>query len=125
MVILLAGKGYLTFPEALAMVVGADLGTCLTALIASIGTIPPAKRVAWGHLFFNLVSIIFVLLFWDSFLFITEMTSKDISRQVANSHTLYNLLGAALFLPLVDKYAIILQNIGAKDKLIRRKRARI
>ena len=97
MVILMAREGYLTFPEALAIVVGADLGTCLTALLASIGTIPSAKRVALGHLFFNLCSIVLVILFWKSFLWITEMTSEDISRQVANSHTFYNLLGARLF----------------------------
>lgn len=124
MVILLAREGYLTFPEALAIVVGADLGTCLTSLLASVGTIPPAKRVAWGHFIFNLSSIFLVILFWNAFLWIVEMTAKDISRQVANAHTLYNLLGVVLFLPLVDKYAIILQNIRIreKDKYGRRKR---
>lgn len=127
MVILMAREGYLTFPEALAIVVGADLGTCLTALLASVGTIPSAKRVALGHLFFNLCSIVLVILFWKSFLWITEITSEDIARQVANSHTFYNLLGAAAFLPLVDKYAIILQNIGVgqKHKFARRKKVGI
>jgi phosphate:Na+ symporter len=127
MVILMAKEGYLTFPEALAIVVGADLGTCLTALLASIGTIPSAKRVALGHLFFNLTSIFLVVLFWKPFLRAAEITSSDIARQVANSHALYNLLGAAVFLPLVDKYAIILQNIGGgqKDRLAGRKKVGI
>lgn len=122
MVILLAKEGLLTLPEALAITVGADLGTCLTSLLASIGTILPAKRVAWGHVFFNLSSIFLVVLFWDPFLLITEMTSGDMARQVANSHFLYNLFGVVFFLPLVDKYAIVLQYIvtGEKDKPVRR-----
>ncbi len=124
MVILLAREGFLTFPQALAIAVGADLGTCLTSLLAAIGTIRAAKRVAWGHLFFNMCSIFLVMLFWNPFVRIAEMTSGDVARQVANAHALYNLLGAAFFLPLVDKYAILLQYIvaGQKDKLTRRKK---
>ncbi len=127
MVILLAREGCLAFPEALAIVVGADLGTCLTALLASVGTIPAAKRVALGHLFFNLTSILLVVLFWKPFLRAAGITSSDIARQVANAHALYNLLGAAVFLPLVDKYAGVLQNIGGrqKDRFARRKKVGI
>jgi phosphate:Na+ symporter len=116
MVILMVREGYLGFQEALAIVVGADLGTCLTAMLASIGTISPARKVAYGHLFFNLTSILLVILFWKPFLRAAEITSSDIARQLANSHALYNLLGAVVFLPLVDKYAIILQNIGGWQK---------
>jgi phosphate:Na+ symporter len=85
-------------------------------MLASIGTISPARKVAYGHLFFNLTSILLVILFWKPFLRAAEITSSDIARQLANSHALYNLLGAVVFLPLVDKYAIILQNIGGWQK---------
>lgn len=114
-VILLAKEKLLTLPEALAMILGADLGTCVTSLLASLGTVLPAKRVAFGHLFFNILSIMMVLPFWPYFLGLITLTSSDFPQQVANAHLLYNLIGVIVFLPLVDKFASFLEYI-IKDK---------
>lgn len=111
MVILLAKEKMLNLPEALAMILGADLGTCVTSMLASLGTILPARRVAWGHLFFNMVSIMMVLPFWRYFLWLVSVTSQDFPQQVANAHMVYNLLGVIVFLPLVDKFASLLEYI--------------
>jgi phosphate:Na+ symporter len=111
MVVLLSKEKMINLPEALAMILGADLGTCVTSMLASLGTILPARRVAWGHLFFNMVSILIVLPFWRHFLWLINATSPDFPRQVANAHMVYNLLGVVVFLPLVDKFAYILEYI--------------
>lgn len=104
MVVLLARENLLNLTEALSVIIGADLGTCLTSLLASTGTVLPAKRLALGHVFFNFVSILLVLPLWPYFIFIVELTSSDPGRQVANAHLFYNILGAAVLLPLVDLY---------------------
>lgn len=112
MVIALAKENLIQLPQALAMILGADLGTCVTSLVASTGTILPAKRVAWGHFAFNLFSILLVLPFWSGFVLLVSYTSAHFPQQVANAHAIYNLLGAALFLPVVDKIAKMLQYMG-------------
>ena len=120
MVVVLCRENLLTLPEALAIILGADLGTCITAMLASYGTILPARQVAWGHLFFNLTSILIVLPFWHYLLWFISITADDFARQVANAHALYNLVGVIVFLPLVDKYASLLEYIitgTQKDKI--------
>ncbi|RJX24683.1 MAG: Na/Pi cotransporter family protein [Dethiobacter sp.] len=111
MVVLLSKEKMINLPEALAMILGADLGTCVTSMLASLGTILPARQVAWGHLFFNMASLMIVLPFWRHFLSLISLTSPEISRQVANAHTIYNLLGVIVFLPLVDKFAYMLEYV--------------
>ncbi|MGI5823132.1 MAG: Na/Pi cotransporter family protein [Dethiobacteria bacterium] len=111
MVVVLAKERLLSLPEALAMILGADLGTCVTSLLAAWGTILPARRVAWGHLFFNFASLLIIIPFWQHFLWLISVTSQDLPRQVANAHALYNLLGAIVLLPVVDKFAYLLEYI--------------
>ena len=110
MVVLLARENLLNLPEALAVILGADLGTCVTSLLASIGTVLPAKRVAFGHVLFNFLSILLVLPLWPYFISAVELTAGEAGRQVANGHLLYNLLGAVVLLPLVDLYANSFRN---------------
>ncbi len=111
MVVTLAKEKMLGLPEALSIILGADLGTCITSLIAAMGTILPARQVAWGHLFFNIISLLIIIPFWHHFLLLIGVTSAELPRQVANAHTLYNLLGAIVLLPVVDKFAYLLEYI--------------
>lgn len=113
-VVVMAKEGMLSLPEALAVILGADLGTCVTSMLAALGTILPAKRVAWGHLFFNIASILIIVPFWQHFLWLIRVTSSDLPRQVANAHALYNLVGAIVLLPVVDKFASLLENMFKK-----------
>lgn len=111
MLIALAREKMIYLPEALAMVLGADLGTCVTSLMASIGTVVPARRVAWGHFVFNLFSIFLVLPFWYYFVLLVSLTSASFPQQIANAHAIYNITGALLIMPFIDKFAILLQYI--------------
>ncbi len=110
MVVLLARENLLNLPQALAVILGADLGTCVTSLLASIGTVLPARRLAFGHVLFNLLSILLVLPLWPYFISAVELTAGELGRQVANAHFLYNLMGAVVLLPLVDLYANSFRN---------------
>ncbi|MEW5921070.1 MAG: Na/Pi symporter [Bacillota bacterium] len=104
MVVLLARERILNLPEALAIVIGADLGTCVTSLLASVGTVLPARQLALGHVAFNFISILLMLPIWPYFITLVELTAGDPGRQVANAHLFYNLLGAFILLPLLDLY---------------------
>jgi len=82
---------------------GDNIGTCITAVLASIGTSLTARRAALAHVFFNVIGTIIFLLFLPFFkeLVLYISPDNDIARQIANAHTSFNVLSTILFLPLI------------------------
>lgn len=105
----LAHEGMITLPAALALAIGADLGTCSTALIAAAGMEKTARRAAWFHFFFNLTSMALALIFYPQLLAIAAKSAAALPRQLANAHFFYNLLGAAVLLPLVEPLSALVK----------------
>lgn len=116
--IALATTGLVDFYTATAFVLGENIGTTVTANIAAIGTNKTAKRAAFGHFLFNVIGVGYMLLFLSCFTGFVEMitpgnanfvkpdgTYPYIARHIANVHTLFNLINAAIFLPLLGLLA--------------------
>jgi phosphate:Na+ symporter len=103
LVIAMAMEGAIDLRAAVPFVLGANIGTCATALIASIGTSKDAKRVAAIHLMFNLIGTAIVLPFLGHFIGLAALTARDLPRQIANAHTLFNVLTTACLLPFADR----------------------
>lgn len=101
-----ASQGLIGFDAALYVLFGDNIGTCITAVLASIGTNLTAKRTALTHVLFNVFgAMIFLLalpIFKHLVFFITQtfMGTSDLNRLIANSHTLFNLLNTLIWLPL-------------------------
>ncbi|MCA8913924.1 MAG: Na/Pi cotransporter family protein [Planctomycetes bacterium] len=102
--------GTIDVQQAAALVVGQNVGTTVTAAIASIGGSVQAKRTALAHIIFNLVTaaVAFVILPW--FTAGVEDLSEtwvggDHALTIAAFHTAFNLLGAAIFLPILPQYS--------------------
>lgn len=117
----LAAAGLVDLRGAVCLVLGENIGTTITAQIASIGSSRTAKRAAWAHTLFNSIGVagMVVLMYTSSFYVrIVQATSGDIMRQVANSHTLFNLVNAAVFLPLTGVLRALVERIvpaGVED----------
>lgn len=96
----LASEGLLPIEAALPVLLGTNVGTCVTAMISSIGANKTAKRAAVIHLMFNVIgTIVFaVLLAGPTIKFVTSFSS-DSARQLANAHTLFNITNTLLLLP--------------------------
>ncbi|MFY9115155.1 MAG: Na/Pi symporter, partial [Dethiobacteria bacterium] len=101
MAIALAKEGNIDISAALALFMGADIGTCVTALLAAVRTGVNARLAALFHLLFNLFSMLIVVPWFRLFVRIVECTSSDLPRQLANAHTLYNLWGAVFLLSIL------------------------
>lgn len=103
MAILLAKKGLLSLGGGIAIMIGAELGTCSDTLLATIKGSRAALKTGLFHLLFNLLSVIVGLLLFTSFVQLVTQFSKDapIERAVANAHMLFNISGVLLFLPLL------------------------
>ncbi|MFH2204933.1 MAG: Na/Pi cotransporter family protein [Elusimicrobiota bacterium] len=109
-----AAKGYIDFPTAAAIAVGQNIGTTVTALLASIGAPLIARRAALGHFLFNLLGSIWPLLILTPFLrFIDVIVPGDpwgksenslllaLPTHIAAFHTAFNVVNTIIFLPLI------------------------
>jgi phosphate:Na+ symporter len=103
MVIKLAAKGLLTLPAGIAVMLGAELGTCSDTLLATIGRGRSALKTGLFHLAFNIISVTLGLLFIKPFTALVLLVAghADIARQIAHAHMLFNVTGVLLFAPLV------------------------
>lgn len=116
LVIALAGAGLIDFPAAAGVVLGNNIGTCVTALLASINTDRAARRSAVAHTLFNIVGVIVILPFFTPFITLIEKTSPDIVGQVANLHTIFNIFNVAIFMPFTGLYVKFLYKLMPDEK---------
>lgn len=93
------------------VVIGAQIGTCATALLGSIGTGIDSRRAAVGNLLTNCVNAVVSILLAPLWVALFARTSPDLVRQTANTHTLLMLQNCAIFLPIVPVYAGLLRRL--------------
>jgi len=110
-IIVLAQQGLLTLDAGIPLILGSNLGTCITAGLASIGASREAKRVALAHTMFKVGGILLFVLWIPTFADIIRSISPtsnaigldklaaETPRQIANAHTLFNVSLAFIFLP--------------------------
>ncbi|MBP3930094.1 MAG: Na/Pi cotransporter family protein [Peptostreptococcaceae bacterium] len=99
--IALAQQGLLPINSAIYMLYGQNMGTCITALISSVGTNKNAKRAAIMHLTFNIIgTIIFVILLNNILIcLVSYLTPDNIPRQIANASTIFNVITVIILAP--------------------------
>ena len=112
-VITLAEKGLLTLPAGLAVMLGAEIGTCADTLVASLGRTRAAVRAGIFHLGFNVVCAgVGVLMIAPLATLSTVLPGgESLPRQIANAHVAFNVLGVVIFLPVVGRVARLLQRL--------------
>ena len=111
----LAHQGLLGLEGAVAIVLGANIGTCATALMASLGTTAEAKRVAVAHIAFKLLGVALIFPFVDPFSRLLAATAVDPARQVANAHTFFNIGVGLAFLPFASLAARAIEALVPDD----------
>lgn len=121
LVLILGQAGVLDLPSAISIMLGDNIGTCITAQLASLTGNINARRTAWAHTLYNTFGVLVIVLLKGPFIKVVEAStlyfngSNDIGLQIANSHTIFNVLSAAVFLPLNKYYVKFLQTI-IRDK---------
>jgi phosphate:Na+ symporter len=110
-VIVMATQGFITLPAGIAMALGANIGTCATALLSSIGKPTEAVRAAAVHVVFNVAGALLWLGFIDQLaniavamspvhpeLSVAERLAAETPRQIANANTVFNVINTIVFL---------------------------
>jgi len=105
MVIVLATTGLVSPTAGIALVLGANIGTSITAFLAAIGKPRAAQRAAVAHTVFNVVGVLIWLPFVGFLADLVEGFGGDRGRQIANAHTVFNVANALLFLPFTTQLA--------------------
>lgn len=98
----LSTTGAITYASAIPIIMGQNIGTCVTALISSIGANKNAKRVAFVHLYFNIIGTVALLLLFyavNSFVHFAFVDLQANQFGIAITHSMFNLLCTALLLP--------------------------
>jgi phosphate:Na+ symporter len=103
--------------SAVALMLGANIGTCITGVIASINSSLNSKRLSISQLTLNIFGILVFLLFFENYVILISKTSNSLPRQIANSHTIFNII-CTLFGLLFLKYLIKLVKILLPGKEI-------
>lgn len=104
----LATSGLIPLQSALYIILGANIGTCATALLASMRSPVEARRVAWAHVLFKVFGVLLFLPLLPWYQRLVEHTTPDVMRQIANAHTLFNVIMAVVFLPFLGLFARLL-----------------
>ena len=104
MVVIMSAAGLLGFEQAFAIVLGANIGSTTTALIAASVMDKNAKRAAMAHFMFNVLGVLIVLPFLKPFTIWMESMSQSIGVQVALAHLMFNMVSAILALIFVRQF---------------------
>ena len=107
-VITLASGGSITLEAGIPLIFGANIGTCITALLAGLNASRDAKRVAVAHVTFNVIGVLLFCFWIPTFADIISQTSQNIPRQIANAHTIFNIIASVVFIPFTGFIAKII-----------------
>lgn len=114
-VIVLAQQGVISLQTGIPIIFGANIGTCVTAGLASINATREAKRVAIAHVIFKIAGVL-LFLFWipgfaDLIQLVSERFGGNVARQIANAHTMFNVSLAIIFLPFTHLFSLLVLKI--------------
>ncbi len=123
-VIVMASQGFVTLPAGIALALGANIGSCVTAILASIGKPREAVRAAMAHVLFN----VFGVLLWIGLIpylaqFVTvfspthanlsgiDRLAAEVPRQIANAHTAFNIANTLIFIGFAGQLARLVERL--------------
>jgi phosphate:Na+ symporter len=117
--------GQISYPNALALAIGSNIGTTFTALLGSIAANQAGKKLAVAHLIFNIITGLVALLLLKPLMLSVDymaqglgISNTNYTLKLALFHTLFNVLGVAIMVPWINKLVDILNRI-IKEKPIK------
>lgn len=121
----LASQGVITYPTAAALILGENVGTTITALLASLGATTNARRAAYFHVIFNLAGVFWITLIFEPYIdLIQTIIGGDVNKEVmvkgvptyprafvaiVATHSVFNIANTLLFMPLVGPIVKLLE----------------
>ena len=101
----------ITLPAAIAIILGANVGTCITGMLASIGSSLSSKRLALAQLTINIIGVVLFFPFITNLSGFLQTISSDLPRQIANAHSIFNIIVTVIMLPLVGILVMVVKRL--------------
>jgi phosphate:Na+ symporter len=114
--VLIEAGAFTSLEQVFPIVIGARIGTCVTAMIGSIGTRMEARRTALAHLVFNVLNTLLAIAAAPWLLGFVRWTTDDLIRQTANLHTAIMAVAALLVLPVAPSFAKLIRRMTPFSK---------
>ncbi|WP_400242514.1 Na/Pi symporter [Niallia sp. JL1B1071] len=103
--------GLLPLEIAIAIMLGSNIGTCITSYLASIGTEKSAKLCAYAHIWLNIGGVILFYPFIDELAATVKNMTADIDVQLAHASLIFNVLSSLLVLPFAERFGKLIMRI--------------
>lgn len=102
----------ITLDGAIGIILGANIGTCITGLIASLRLSPTARQASLAQIIINVVGVLIFLPFISPFADLIQLTSNVLSRQIANAHSIFNVVVSVVLFPFARPIARLVEKIS-------------
>ena len=105
-----------TLPAAISILLGANIGTCVTGFIASFRLSRASRRASIAQILINVVGVLLFVPFVTPFAQLVQTTSTELPRQIANAHTIFNVIVSVLLFPFVNQIARLVKRLVPEGK---------
>lgn len=105
MVVAMGISQVITLEGAIGMILGANIGSCITGFLASLRLSRSARQASMAQILINVIGVLLFLPFIPQFAELVSRTSDELPRQIANAHTIFNLTVSAVLFPFVPQLA--------------------
>ena len=109
--IALSMQGLIPLEAAIPIILGSNIGTTITTILAAIGTCRHAKQACLAHVLFNIIGVAIFLPIMPLYIDFIRASSDSIGHQIANAHSLFNICNTIIFLPFVGSFAKLITAI--------------
>ena len=120
MVVAMGMSNAIALPGAIGIIFGANIGSCVTGLIASLRLSATARQTSYAQILINVIGVLLFLPFISLFADLVARTSPDLPRQIANAHTIFNVAVSLMLFPFVQQIAQLARKL-APDEPMKRK----
>jgi len=108
----------ITLEGAIGIILGANIGSCVTGLLASLRLSSSARQASYAQILINVIGVLIFLPFIPQFAAFIERTSSELPRQIANAHTIFNLSVSLALFPFVNQLAAVVKRIAPDDPVV-------
>jgi phosphate:Na+ symporter len=105
----------ITLRGAIGIILGANIGTCITGLIASLKLSPTARQASIAQIIINISGVLIFLPFITPFANLIQGTSGILARQIANAHSIFNVAVSVILFPFTKQIASIAKSLAPVD----------
>jgi len=119
LIIALGSSNAITLPGAIALILGANVGTCVTGLVASLRSSRSSRRASMAQIIINLLGVVLFFPFISPLANLVTHTSNSLARQIANAHSIFNVSVSLVLFPFIGPIVRICKMLvpGADERL--------